>query len=82
MYFSQGIPAARVEEWMKLLPDNKVPKLGGPGETYRENQLRHQVIYFHGFLFKSLQWNYKYVKCILSNMYIVVKFINFLIEMT
>ena len=41
MYSEQGIPAARVEEWMKLLPDNKVPKLGGPGESYRENQLRH-----------------------------------------
>ena len=38
-----GIPAGRVEEWMKLLPDNKVPKLGGPGESYRETQLLHQV---------------------------------------
>jgi len=38
-----GIPAARVEEWMKLLPDNKVPKLGAPGESYRENQLLHQL---------------------------------------
>jgi hypothetical protein len=36
---------ARVEEWMKLLPDNKVPKLGAPGESYRENQLLHQVNY-------------------------------------
>ena len=30
---------------MKLLPDNKVPKLGAPGESYRENQLLHQVNY-------------------------------------
>ena len=38
-----SIPAGRVEEWMKHLPDNKVPKLGGPGESYRETQLLHQV---------------------------------------
>ena len=40
----------RVEEWMKLLPDNKVPKLGAPGESYRENQLLHQVNYLCIFL--------------------------------
>ena len=35
---------------MKLLPDNKVPKLGAPGESYRENQLLHQVNYLFSLI--------------------------------
>lgn len=38
-----GIPHARVDEWMRTLPDQKVPKLGSSGETYRETQLLHQL---------------------------------------
>ena len=39
-----GLTLARVEEYMRQLPAEKVPRLGGSqGELYRDNQLRLQL---------------------------------------
>ena len=39
-----GLSSAKIEEYMKQLPSEKVPKLGGShGERYRERQLHLQL---------------------------------------
>ena len=39
-----GLSLSRVEEYMRQLPADKVPRLGGSqGELYRDNQLKLQL---------------------------------------
>ncbi|XP_014242506.1 prickle planar cell polarity protein 3-A isoform X4 [Cimex lectularius] len=38
-----GLPPYKVDQYFKCLPSDKVPKLGSPGEKYREKQLMIQL---------------------------------------
>ncbi|XP_069688884.1 prickle planar cell polarity protein 3-A isoform X3 [Periplaneta americana] len=38
-----GLPSAKIEEFFQQLPSNKVPRLGSPGEKYRDKQLILQL---------------------------------------
>ncbi|XP_046750981.1 prickle planar cell polarity protein 3-A isoform X4 [Diprion similis] len=38
-----GLPAHKVEEYFSMLPEQSVPRLGTPGERYRDRQLAMQL---------------------------------------
>ena len=42
-WIPRSIPLSRLGDWMKQIPDNKVPKLGSSGMDYRQSQLLHQL---------------------------------------
>ena len=42
-WIPRSIPSSRLAEWMKQMPDNKVPKMGSSGMDYRQSQLLHQL---------------------------------------